>query len=74
MVWNPPAFPAVEGLVGIYMSYIYIYPILTRYVYSCIHVLTCLYVCMCVPQPFEVFTSLSCGRVKECACADTTLT
>ena len=45
---------------------------MTRYVYSCMHVLACLYVCMCVPQPFEVFTSLSCGRVKECACADTT--
>ena len=56
----------------IYILYIIMY--VTRYVYSCMHVVTCLYVCICVPQPFEAFTSLSCGRVKECACADTSLT
>ena len=48
----------------------------TRYVYSCTHVLTCLYVFVyaaAISMLFKCFTRDKITCVKECACADTVL-
>ena len=38
--------------INIYRYYSKCNMYMTRYVYSCVHVLTCLYMCLFVPQPF----------------------
>ena len=59
------------------LLYIFIIYIHTHVDQICVQLHTCTYMSICLyvcAAAISVFTSLSCGRVKECACADTNLT
>ena len=69
VVWNPPAFPAVEGQVGIYMYlYIYISHIdqICVQLHTCTYMSICLYVC--AAAIWSVYLTFVWSSKRVCLC------